>query len=94
MGAAETSYVYVRAQSDRARRRLPRAAVACFEHMPKARGVYPRRYVYRIPIDAFAENLCGGSYSEGRISRARVVEANVRECLPSLRYSMAVNDGL
>ena len=79
IGPPEHEYIYLRANSDRARKKLPVSAACCYEHMPKRKGVYSCRYVYRVPVADFDERLIGGGY-HGRISKARVILENVREC--------------
>jgi hypothetical protein len=74
-----SEYLYLNANSRRARYKLPASAKCCIEHLPNRRGFLPQRYVYRVPVVDFDPRILGGSY-HGKISKARVIEANVREC--------------
>lgn len=74
-----TGYVWLNANSRRAEARLPASAVCYTEWLPNGRGLMPSRYVYRVPAGDVHAGLFGHSY-RGKITRARVVEANAMRC--------------
>ena len=79
MTTESATHIYLLANSQRARNKLPASAVCYTEYLPKGRGVLPSRYVYRLPMADFYPAMIGGSY-HGKISKARVVEENTRKC--------------
>jgi hypothetical protein len=62
-------FVWLNANSARARRKLPASAVCFSEH--RNGSIFKARYVYRVPAADFDPRLIGGGY-HGNISKARV----------------------
>lgn len=70
-------YVWLNANSKRARRKLP-ASAECFVEHRRMMGL-GGRYVYRVPVADFDPRILGGGY-HGKISRARVNLDMLQRC--------------
>jgi hypothetical protein len=69
-------YVWLNANSKRARDKLPASAECFVEQNGKGLG---GRYVYRVPIADFDPRILGGGY-HGKINRARVKQDMLLRC--------------